>query len=106
MCIRDSNWFQVDWNLISLNLDYKINENARINFRNYTLQGGRDAVGLLSYINRPDNGGNRDVMTDQYNNFGSELRYIPVSYTHLDIPYRDGHFLSRNWHVPLCNDSQ
>lgn len=74
--IRARNWFQVDWNLISLNLDYKINEHARINFRNYTLQGGRDAVGLLSYINRPDNGGNRDVMTDQYNNFGSELRFI------------------------------
>jgi Fe(3+) dicitrate transport protein len=74
--IRARNWFRVDWNLISLNVDYKINENARINFRNYTLQGGRDAVGLLSYINRPDNGGNRDVMRDQYSNFGSELRYI------------------------------
>lgn len=74
--IRARNWFGVDWNLISLNVDYKINENARINFRNYTLQGGRDAVGLLSYINRPDNGGNRDVMRDQYSNFGSELRYI------------------------------
>lgn len=74
--IRARNWFRVDWNLISLNFDYKINENSRINFRNYTLQGGRDAVGLLSYINRPDNGGNRDVMTDQYSNFGSELRYI------------------------------
>lgn len=74
--IRARNWFGVDWNLNSLNVDYKINENARINFRNYTLQGGRDAVGLLSYINRPDNGGNRDVMRDQYSNFGSELRYI------------------------------
>ena len=74
--IRARNWFKVDWNLISLNFDYKINENSRINFRNYTLQGARDAVGLLSYINRPDNGGKRDVMTDRYNNFGSELRFI------------------------------
>ena len=74
--VRSRNWFRVDWNLISLNLDYTINQNSRINLRSYTLQGGRDAVGLLSYINRPDNGGNRDVMTDRYNNFGSELRFI------------------------------
>jgi Fe(3+) dicitrate transport protein len=74
--VRARNWFRVNWNLISLNFDYNINPNTRINFRNYTLQGGRDAVGLLSYINRPDLGGNRDVMTDRYNNFGSELRFI------------------------------
>lgn len=74
--VRARNWFKVDWNLISLNLDYNLNENNRFNLRTYTLQGGRDALGLLSYINRPDNGGNRDYMADRYNNFGSELRFI------------------------------
>ncbi len=73
---RARNWFKVDWNLVSLNLDYSINKETKINWRSYTLQGGRDAVGLLSYINRPDLGGNRDVMSDRYNNFGSELRFI------------------------------
>lgn len=74
--VRGRNWFKVNWNLISINMDYSINQNTRINFRNYTLQGGRDALGILSYINRPDNGGNRDFLNDQYSNFGSELRFI------------------------------
>jgi Fe(3+) dicitrate transport protein len=66
----------VDWNLISLNLDYRFSEHTRLNWRNYTLQGGRDALGLLTYINRPDNGGNRDFLSDIYDNYGSELRFI------------------------------
>ncbi|MEO6313883.1 MAG: TonB-dependent receptor [Chitinophagaceae bacterium] len=74
--VRARNWFKVDWNLVSLNLDYAINKNTRFNWRNYTLQGGREALGILSYINRPDNGGNRDYLSDKYSNFGSELRFI------------------------------
>jgi Fe(3+) dicitrate transport protein len=74
--VRPRNWFKVNWNLISLNLDYHFNEYTRLNWRNYTLQGGRDALGILTYINRPDNGGNRDYMTDKYSNYGSELRFI------------------------------
>lgn len=74
--VRGRNWFKVDWNLISLNFDYTLNKNTRLNFRNYTLQGGRNALGILSYIDRPDNGGNRDLLTDRYSNFGSELRFI------------------------------
>ncbi len=76
LSVRARNWFKVDWNLISLNMDYAFNEHTRLNWRNYTLQGGRDALGILSYINRPDNGGNRDYMSDRYSNFGSELRFI------------------------------
>jgi Fe(3+) dicitrate transport protein len=74
--VRPRNWFKVDWNLINLNLDYAINEYTRMNLRNYTLQGGREALGILEYINRPDNGGNRDYLSDRYSNFGSELRFI------------------------------
>lgn len=74
--VRARNWFRVDWNLVSLNFDYHIKEGTRINWRNYTLQGGREAIGALTYINRPDFGGNRDYMADRYNNLGSELRFI------------------------------
>jgi Fe(3+) dicitrate transport protein len=74
--VRARNWFSVDWNLASLSLDYAFNSSTKVNLRSYTLQGGRDALGVLSYINRPDNGGFRDLMTDKYNNFGSELRFI------------------------------
>jgi Fe(3+) dicitrate transport protein len=74
--VRARNWFKVDWNLISLNFDYKFSERTKLNLRNYTLQGGREALGVLSYINRPDLGTNRDYLSDRYNNFGSELRLI------------------------------
>lgn len=74
--VRARNWFRVNWNLFSLSLDYAFNDNTRINWRSYTLQGGRDALGVLNYINRPDNGGNRDLLTDDYSNFGSEFRFI------------------------------
>ncbi|MES2702524.1 MAG: TonB-dependent receptor [Bacteroidota bacterium] len=74
--VRARNWFKVDWNLVNISLDYALNENTRLNWRNYTLQGGRDALGILDYINRPDNGGNRDYLSDKYSNYGSELRLI------------------------------
>lgn len=74
--VRARNWFKVNWNLINLTFDYQFGEHTRLNWRNYTLQGGRDALGMLTYINRPDNGGNRDLMSDTYNNWGSELRFI------------------------------
>ena len=74
--VRARNWFKVNWNLISLNVDYTFNEYTRLNWRNYTLQGSREALGVLTYINRPDVGGNRDYMGDKYSNFGSELRFI------------------------------
>ncbi len=74
--VRARNWFKVNWNLISLNFDYAFGEHTRLNLRNYTLQGSRQAIGVLTYINRPDFGGNRDYMGDRYSNFGSELRFI------------------------------
>ena len=73
---RARNWFTVNWNLAALKVDYLFSENTRLNWRTYTLQGGRKALGILSYINRPDNGGNRDLQADRYNNIGTELRFI------------------------------
>jgi Fe(3+) dicitrate transport protein len=74
--VRERNWFKVDWNLISLDIDYKLSERSKLNWRSFTLQGSRQAIGVLDYINRPDHGGNRDYMKDVYNNIGSELRII------------------------------
>lgn len=76
--VRDRNWFKVNWDLINLTLDYKIGENTKLNWRNYHLQAGREALGILTYINRPDPGVGtpRDLMADRYNNFGSELRVL------------------------------
>lgn len=74
--VRARNWFKVNWNLVNVNIDYAFSQYTKLNLRSYTLQGGREALGILSYINRPDNGGKRDLLSDQYSNFGTELRFI------------------------------
>lgn len=74
--VRARNWFRVNWNLVNFTADYKISPRTRINCRNYMLYGGREALGILSYINRPDNGGKRDYQSDVYNNYSSEIRLI------------------------------
>jgi len=73
---RERNWFKVNWNLLSVTADYKFSEHTKLNWRNFYLHAGRDALGILSYINRPDPGGARDLLSDTYHNFGSELRVL------------------------------
>jgi len=73
---RARNWFKVDWNLASVTLDYEFNDHTKINWRSYYLHGSRQALGILSYINRPDPGGQRDLLDDTFKNFGSEIRLL------------------------------
>jgi Fe(3+) dicitrate transport protein len=74
--VRARNWFKVNWNLASFSVDYQFNEHTKLNWRSYHLMAGRKALGLLSYINRPDPGGARDLLDDTYKNYGSELRLL------------------------------
>ncbi|WP_316839847.1 TonB-dependent receptor [Pedobacter gandavensis] len=76
--VRARNWFKVNWDLLNVTLDYKISEQTKLNWRSYHLSAGRDALGILTYINRPDPGvgSPRDLMVDKYNNYGSELRLL------------------------------
>jgi len=74
--IRERNWFQVNWNLMAIVLDYKISDNLYVNIRNFGLLGGRDAVGNLQRIDRVDNGGPRDLFVDDFHNFGNETRLL------------------------------
>lgn len=74
--VRKRNWFKVNWNLVSLSMDYQLGEHTKLNWRSYHLHASRTALGLLSYINRPDPGGVRDLQEDEYKNLGSELRFL------------------------------
>lgn len=71
---RARNWFQVDWNLMAVTVDYTHSENLRFNSRTFGLIGGRDALGILSQINRADLGGARDLLADDFQNIGNETR--------------------------------
>lgn len=73
---RERNWFQVDWNLFALNLDYKISERTKLNSRSFYLDAQREALGALNPINRPDPLTDRDLIRGQFNNIGNETRII------------------------------
>ncbi|MCC9168812.1 TonB-dependent receptor [Pontibacter harenae] len=73
---RDRNWFYVNWNLMALTLDYRLNDRTKLNIRNFGLLAQRDALGYLEKINRPDPMEERLLLKDQFNNFGNETRLI------------------------------
>jgi len=74
--VRNRNWFKVNWNLASLSLDWKLTPSTRINWLNFGLVAERITVGYLGQINRADPLTERDILGDQYKNFGSELRLL------------------------------
>jgi len=74
---RSRNWFKVDWNLFAAELDYKISDRTKLSWVNFGLLAGRDALGYLGRADRPDDTTkNRDLLQDDYKNFGSELRFL------------------------------
>ncbi|HOZ86669.1 MAG TPA: TonB-dependent receptor [Bacteroidia bacterium] len=74
---RYRNWFRVNWNLFSFTTDYKITDRARLNFLFFKLNAGRDALGNLGRIDRTDDPSTvRNLLSDVYDNFGSELRFL------------------------------
>ena len=74
---RKRNWFKVNWNLMALTADYKLSEKTRINFLSFGLIAGREALGVLGKINRPDDTTtNRNLLKDVYKNYGAELRVL------------------------------
>ncbi len=73
---RERNWFRVNWNLLALKADYKFSGKTRLNTRFFGLKASRDAVGNLSRIDRLDFGGPRNLLRDDYQNWGNETRLI------------------------------
>jgi len=74
---RNRNWFRVSWNLLAGTLDYNISEKSKLNVRTFGLISGRDALGNLEQIDRIDNPtSKRTLISDRFNNFGIETRYL------------------------------
>ncbi|MEM9664213.1 MAG: TonB-dependent receptor [Bacteroidota bacterium] len=73
---RERNWFRVDWNLLALSADYTLSPRTALNTRFFGLVAGRDALGNLGRIDRIDFGGNRDLLRDDFRNWGNETRLI------------------------------
>ena len=71
---RGRNFFQVDWGLAALHLDYDVAERTHLNVRTFVLDARRRALGELGPINRPDPLRERDLIDGQYRNLGQEAR--------------------------------
>ena len=73
---RNRNWFNVNWNLSALQLDYAFSPRTRMQSRSFLLGAFRRSVGELGPINRPDPLRDRDLIVGEYNNLGSEFRFL------------------------------
>ena len=73
---RARNHFRVDWGLAALHVDYELSPRARLNVRTFVLDAGREALGELGPINRPDPLRERDLVVGAYRNFGQEARLL------------------------------
>lgn len=81
--VRSRNWFNVQFNILSLNADYTITDKSRINVKLFGMRGNRNSIGFLQSPSIKDTinaitlqFNNRRVDVDQYRNAGIELRYI------------------------------
>jgi len=74
---RSRNFFKVNWNLLALNLKYKITPKSQIQTQFFGLIAGRDAIGNLSNIQQQDVLGTpRTYFKDKYKNIGNETKWL------------------------------
>lgn len=74
--VRSRNWFQVNWNLMAVVLDYQVGKNTKFNARTYTLLASRLSLGNLERINVADFGRNRTLIEGRFENIGHESRLL------------------------------
>jgi Fe(3+) dicitrate transport protein len=74
---RERNWFAIQWNIPAIILDYRINDRTKINWKTFGLIGSRRALGNLERVNQADfPEKERNLLWDDYENLGSELRLL------------------------------
>ena len=90
--VRSRNWFQVDWNLAALNIDYEINSNTKLNSRTFGLIASRNALGYLDNISRidpydiGDTAAFRNLISGDFINIGNETRLVHL-YEPFELPW-------------------
>lgn len=74
--VRERNWFKVNWNIPSVKVEYKFSENSRLSVVSYMLLSSRKSIENTKPVNIISDAGFRDIRTDYYQNFGTEVRYL------------------------------
>lgn len=74
---RSRNWFAVDWNLLDLEWEHRVNKSTRFNIRSFALLANRKSLGFRpARPATPDNGKEREMIDGDFQNVGMEGRLI------------------------------
>jgi Fe(3+) dicitrate transport protein len=75
---RSRNWFDVNWNLFSLRLKHKFDDNSDFSMQLFGLDASRKALGFRSIraSDADEQGKERDLIIGEFINWGVETRYL------------------------------
>jgi Fe(3+) dicitrate transport protein len=83
--LRARNWFEVQWNVFSARIDARLHHDIKIKSQFFGLIAERGALGNLERITVADLGQNRQLLFDEYANWGNETRII-VQHDFVGVP--------------------
>lgn len=73
---RERNWFNVNWNIIALDINYHFDSDFWINSKTFGVIASRNSVGYLQAPSKADPGEERTLITGDFHNIGNETRII------------------------------
>ena len=74
---RSRNWFQVNWLLYNMYLNYTPTPTKTISLNLFGLNAQRNALGFrTNRVSQVDSGNERDLIKGDFNNYGLELKFL------------------------------
>ena len=74
---RSRNWFQVNWLLYNMYLNYTPTPTKKISLNLFGLNAQRNALGFrTNRVSQVDSGNERDLIKGDFNNYGLELKFL------------------------------
>lgn len=74
---RSRNWFQVNWLLYNMYLNYTPTQTKTISLNLFSLNAQRNALGFrTNRVSQVDSGNERDLIKGAFNNYGLELKFL------------------------------
>lgn len=74
---RSRNWFEVNWNLFSLEFQHHLSKTGKVSVQGFGLHSSRLSLGFRpNRPETPDDNGPRDLIDGQFKNWGVESRFM------------------------------
>ena len=74
---RSRNWFQVNWLLYNMYLNYAPSQTKTISLNLFGLNAQRNALGFrTNRVSQVDSGNERDLIKGDFNNYGIEIKFL------------------------------